>query len=169
MLCQSCFEKTATTHIKTMLNGVFKEYMLCPECAKKLGYMNFFEDFGTNFGNFLGNFLDNSTEKNAISQDKKCKLCGSSFRDIVNTGKVGCAHCYEVFYDEIIPSIHKIHGNTKHIGRMSASENSKSKFVNEVDELKLKLAQAIEKQEFEEAAKLRDKIKGIEKEVNKND
>ena len=41
MLCQSCGVNAATTHVKTIINGVLTEYALCPECAKKLGYADF--------------------------------------------------------------------------------------------------------------------------------
>lgn len=47
----------------------------------------------------------------------RCDYCGSTFNDIINTGNVGCAHCYDRFADKLEPSIRKIHGATRHIGK----------------------------------------------------
>ncbi len=168
MLCQSCSKNMATTHIKTIVNGEFKEYMLCPQCAKELGYMNLFDDFVSDFGNFWGSFLGKPYENNLLPKTKRCDFCGSSFNDIVNSGKVGCAHCYETFYNEMLPTIQRIHGSTTHKGRISSGENPEAKAQNEIKELRLKLSQAIKNEEFEEAAKLRDKIKEMEGE-SRND
>ena len=166
MLCQSCSKNTATTHIKTIVNGEFTEYMLCPECAKKLGYLNLFDGFGVNVQNFLGSFFGESAEKKPLPGAKRCKGCGSSFADIVETGKVGCAACYNTFYDQMMPSIQRIHGNTTHTGKISISAGAKAKLESNLQKLKNQLKEMIEKQEFEKAAELRDQIKEIEEQVN---
>ena len=43
MLCQNCGKNPATTHIKTIVNGKLTEYDLCSECAREMGYNNFFK------------------------------------------------------------------------------------------------------------------------------
>ncbi len=169
MLCQSCLKNMATTHIKTIVNGEFKEYMLCPECAKEMGCMNLFDEFVSDFGNLWSSFLDAKPLTEALPKVKRCDFCGASFNDIVNTGRVGCAHCYETFSNEILPSIQRIHGNTRHKGKIASSGSAESKLKNQVEDLKEKLSQAIQNQEFEEAAKLRDKIREIEGRVKNND
>ena len=58
MLCQSCGKKTATTHIKTIVNGKLTEYHLCPDCAKQKGYGNIFSSWGMDFGNLLGDLSE---------------------------------------------------------------------------------------------------------------
>ena len=57
MMCQSCGKKTATTHIKTIVNGKLAEYHLCADCAKQKGYSNIFSNWGMDFGNLLGGFM----------------------------------------------------------------------------------------------------------------
>ena len=53
MLCQACGKKTATTHVKTIVNGKLTEYHLCPDCAKQKGYTNIFSGWGMDLGNLL--------------------------------------------------------------------------------------------------------------------
>lgn len=160
MLCQSCQKNQATTHIKTIINGELTEYMLCPECAKKMGYGNIFEDMAFDFSSFLGNFLGNGLPPRTSAT--RCKGCGAAFADIAKSGKVGCAECYETFFDDLLPSIRRIHGNTRHTGKLAGSAGKELRVVNELEQARQELRTAIEKQEFEKAAKLRDKIKELE-------
>ena len=57
MLCQNCGKNPATTHIKTIVNGKLTEYDLCSECAREMGYNNFFKEMDFGFGNLLGGFI----------------------------------------------------------------------------------------------------------------
>lgn len=163
MKCQKCKKKDATIHIKKVVNGEYEEYMLCSECAHARGYDNVF-DFEMNnmFGGLLQSFLGGALP--ARSGASRCPECGSTYGDITNTGKVGCAKCYESFYDELLPSIKRIHGNTAHCGKVpSTADTVKVKAEkspeDEINSLKAELQKAIEEQNFELAATLRDKIK----------
>lgn len=164
MICQACGKNTATTHIKTITNGELSELSLCSECAQKLGYGDFFSNWGFNFGNLLGSFFSDEEEEETI----RCKGCGSSFEDIAQSGKVGCAECYRTFYDRLIPSIQRIHGNTRHRGKIpgvtphSDCTALTQKPENELESLRMQLKEEIEAQNFEQAAVLRDKIKELE-------
>ena len=68
MLCQSCGKKTATTHIKTIVNGKLMEYHLCTDCAKHKGYGNIFSNWGMDFSNLLGGFLGNSLDNSQVTR-----------------------------------------------------------------------------------------------------
>ncbi len=162
MLCQSCEKRQASTHIKTILNGELREFDLCPECAAKLGYGSFFNNFGFDIDKLFGSFMDSNEGR---KKTKRCNFCGSSFDEIAKTGKVGCAHCYEEFYDELLPSIRRIHGRTNHTGKLARSAGTEVKVRNEITKCKYELEQAIKTQEFEKAAELRDKIKELEKNI----
>lgn len=161
MLCQSCQKKQATTHIKSVVNGEVTEYNLCPECAKKMGYGNIFADFSTDFSSLLGSIFGVGQQQ-VLPDAKRCPECGSTFADIARNGKVGCASCYDVFYDRLLPTIRRIHGNTEHIGKAASSADESVRIKNEAEELKQQLQQAIDAQEFEKAAQLRDRIKELE-------
>lgn len=176
MLCQHCNKNEATTHIKKNINGQKEEMHLCSDCARELGVMDEFkmpsmEDFFSD--SFLGNFLGAGVAAmNSLAGVDRCSTCGSSFSDIVNSGHLGCSDCYDRFSDRLEPSIRKIHGKTKHIGKfISYDEKEEPKKVNkkeekkpqisELDSLKQQLQAAIDEQRFEDAAVLRDKIKDL--------
>ena len=172
MLCQHCNQNEATTHIKKNINGKREEMHLCSDCARELGVMEKFRvpsvtDF---FGeSFLGNFLGAGVAAmNSLAGVERCSTCGSSFNDIVKGGHIGCSDCYDKFADRLEPSIRKIHGKTKHIGKFisydesNESEKAESKkATDELEQLKEQLQKAISEQRFEDAAVLRDKIKAL--------
>ena len=166
MICQHCNQNEATTHIKKNINGEVTQMHLCSHCAKKLGVMEEFKmpTMSDLFGDsFLGNFLGSGVASmNSLAGVERCQSCGSSFNDIVKSGHIGCSDCYEKFADKLEPSIKKIHGKTKHIGKfVSYSEDNEQQNKSresELDELKSKLKQAVKEQRFEDAVVLRDKI-----------
>ena len=148
MKCQHCNEREATTHIKKNINGNKTEMHLCSECAAELGVAeefsaeSFFAD--TFFGNLLGAGIP---AMNVLSGVDRCEC---------------------KFEDKLEPSIVKIHGRTKHVGKnvtYTVDEEPKAaEPENEVETLKNDLKQAIKEQRFEDAAVLRDKIKELTQE-----
>lgn len=171
MLCQHCSKNTATTHVKSTVNGETTEYMLCADCAKELGYGNIFSDFHADFNSLLGSFFSGALP--ARTSATRCPSCKSSFNEIVDSGKVGCAECYDVFYNELMPTIRNVHGNTEHVGKrpnpFKKAKNEKNPPKQETEQdklsrLKAELNAAVEKQDFERAATLRDEIKTMEAE-----
>ena len=94
--------------------------------------------------------------------DRECEICGIKFVDFRNTGRLGCPHDYQEFRDELAPLLENIHGETRHCGksprRMPESKQAQSELV----QLRKQLLQAINKEAYEEAARLRDRIRQIE-------
>lgn len=168
MLCQHCKEKQATTHVKSIVNGEYTEYMLCSDCAKKMGYTNLWSDMHSDIDSLFGSFFANALP--ARSGATRCRVCGSTYHDIASSGKVGCANCYDLFFGELMPSIRRIHGNTVHCGKKPSKDNTvvdntdnKSDNTDiQINELKSQLDAAVSEQNFELAAQLRDKIKELE-------
>ena len=169
MLCQHCKKNEATTVVKTMINGEYAEYRLCHECAHELGYDSMFPDFSADFGGLLSSFFSNALP--AISGAAHCNTCGSTLNDIKRTGKVGCADCYDTFFSELMPTIRNIHGNTEHKGKRpnvseyTVNEDKKDQTESAEDKLsalRAELKKAIEDENFERAAQLRDEIKELE-------
>lgn len=160
MICESCGKNSATTHVKTIINGELTEYSLCAECSQKLGYGNLLTGLGRNFSSLLGGFFSD------VDPDAKdtvrCKCCGSSFDDIARTGKVGCAECYHTFYNRLIPLIQRIHGNTKHRGKVPGGSLPQPKPQSELSLMRIELREAIDSENFEHAAALRDRIREME-------
>lgn len=169
MLCQNCSKREATTHIKRVVNGEATEAHLCQECAAKLGYDNFFDNFSLNLPDIFSSFFGDSARALAGSRTDRCEKCGCSFDDIVKTGMVGCADCYDKFFDKLMPSIQRIHGRTRHVGSVPAEQTNETAPTEKKEEtveekiasLEAEMQKAIEAQNFEQAAVLRDKIKEL--------
>lgn len=166
MLCQNCSKREATTHIKRVVNGEATETHLCPECAQSLGYNGLFNNFSLSIPNIFSSFFGDSSFALAGSRSERCEKCGCSFDDIVRTGMVGCADCYEKFYDRLLPSIQRIHGRAKHAGK-TPPQSTEKKTVKEktteekIADLEADMKKAIEMQNFEQAAVIRDELKKL--------
>lgn len=186
MLCENCRKREANVKYSENINGVKKELNLCEECSKKLGITQMSFNIPIDFSNFFGGFMEDfaTPEFMPLLQEikqLKCNNCGYTFDDIAKTGKMGCEECYSVFEDRIDPILKKIQGSNHHIGRIGkiidnkiSNKNNENK-INQKDdkpqkeqdrlsELKQELKQAIQEERYEEAAKIRDEIKKIEKE-----
>ena len=92
-----------------------------------------------------------------------CPKCNMSLAQFSKSGKLGCPACYEAFRPYLNEVLKSIHANTEHTGKISKNANEKIKLRRELESLKKELADAIEKQDFENAATIRDKIKALEK------
>lgn len=167
MKCTVCNKDNAVYHYTSTVNGKSYEAHLCSECAKQHGlYANsFFESFDSPFesdgvfGDLFGGILGQH-QISSIS-GKVCDRCGMTYSTLKATGKVGCSKCYEVFKSSLLPTIHKIHGNVVHSGNTPENykENTNSA---KLEALKKELEVCIEKQEYEKAAVIRDRIREME-------
>ncbi len=160
MLCESCGKNPVTTHVKTIINGELTKYSLCAECAQKLGYGDLLTGLGRNFGSLLGGFFG---EMGDDRETVRCSCCGSSFDDIARTGRVGCAQCYQTFYNRLMPLILKIHGNTRHRGKTPGADQLQPIPQSRLSLMRRELRNAINSENFEHAADLRDRIRELEK------
>lgn len=130
MLCDYCGKNEANIRYSENINGQKREMHLCEECSKKLGIMDKMDfhmttDFPSFFGSFLENFgeLEDMPLFNELKQSV-CSNCNTSFDDIINTGKLGCPECYDVFSDRLDPILKRIQGANRHVGRISNIESS---------------------------------------------
>jgi protein arginine kinase activator len=150
MKCQRC-PKPATLHITEVLPpDQFEEYHLCEDCAKK--------------------YLYTSGSKKAVSKttgteelgDKVCEACGLKFVEFRNSGRLGCPHDYDSFREELVPLLESIHGEVKHQGKAPRRRPQTESGQQELGQLRRKLQQAVTEEDYETAARLRDRIKQLE-------
>ncbi len=169
MFCDDCKQKPATVHLTQMVNGKKIDMHLCTECAAQKGFLLFDHDKKFSIPNFLGSFLGsdfNLQDVHSMASANSCTNCGMSFADIRQTGKLGCSECYKAFDTELEPTLRRIHGNSNHVGKIPVRGGEKVFLKKEMGELKSKLQQAIKEENYEQAAEIRDKIKGLEKVIN---
>jgi protein arginine kinase activator len=159
MLCQYCGKNPAAIHVKSTENGELTEFSLCAECAQELGYGNLFTGLGLRFNGVLREFF--SQDDNEFDT-VRCKCCGASFSDIVKSGKVGCSACYDTFYDRLVPLLQQIHGSAVHRGKTTGESLPQIRPKGQLSIMHRKLREAIESEDFESAALLRDSIRKLE-------
>jgi len=159
MMCEQCGKNLATTHVHTVINGVSTQKNLCTYCAVADGYAGLHSG---NLMNMLSTVFGESLDAHSSSNEKRCSCCGATFSDIVESGRAGCADCYRVFGPQLMSSLQRLHGKTKHVGKVPQSASGELKIAACLQKLKDELANAVANEEFENAAKLRDQIKQIE-------
>ncbi len=165
MLCEQCKEKPASVHVSQNINGEKKQMHLCADCAEN---MNFELSFNHFFAGFLDNFLDSSFAsyqsnlgQNAFSTQAKCPRCGMTYEVFKKTGKLGCSDCYETFRNELAAVFKNIQGDSTHNGKLPRKIGSALMLERRIDSLKQALQKAVQNEEYEEAARLRDEIRSI--------
>lgn len=164
MKCQHC-EKPATFHITELTGSKPVEFHLCEIHAKL--YLMQPEQAGAQaptLANVLSQQLSISqTAEELAKLDKRaCPQCGITFFEFRNQGRLGCPHDYVFFEQELDPLITNIHGATQHAGkRPKRGERGTDKQTNLI-RLRKELDKAVKREDYEQASKLRDKIRGVE-------
>lgn len=176
MLCDKCKKNEAKIYYTEIIDGEKKEQHLCEECAMEytsfqMGstVLNSEVTLGNLLSTILGNYYgSNPQEAGKKEQELKCEGCGMTYSEFMKIGRFGCEKCYESFEKVLEKSIKSIQGSDTHIGKKPKGFETKTdkivKELSEIDKLSIRLQEAIEKEEFEEAVKLRDKIRELKKE-----
>jgi len=174
MLCQECGKKPATLHFTKIVNGEKTEFHLCETCAREKGDILPGTSNGFSIHNLLSGLLDfdqATAGGGAISAKPqvaaRCEHCGLTYTQFSKLGRFGCAHCYKSFGDKLDPLFRRVHGNTVHIGKVPKRTGGIIKHKRELERLKKEMQARIEREEFEYAAKIRDRIRELEKNPDK--
>ena len=160
MLCNECGKNEANVHLTDIINGKKTESHLCEECAKKNQTI-----LNSNFSmeNLFSVMLNNSfNNKTYLPAAKSCTNCGMTYENFRNTGKFGCSHCIDSFKGRLKPVIKSIQGYDRHIGKIPKRAGGDYKIQMDIERLKNDLKGAVEREEYELAAELRDKINDLE-------
>lgn len=165
MLCQRCGEKEATVHLKKIINNEKNEIYLCEECARETGHLDLKND-PFSIQNLLADIFNPNVESVSSNRKKiKCDNCGMSYQQFTEEGLFGCSECYDQFSEQIDRLAKRIHGSDNHIGKVPKRRGNKLRTEKKINYLKKEMEKAIEKEDFEKAAELRDKIHELEDEV----
>lgn len=150
MICQKCKMREATGYMEKTVGGVKTRVYVCPECFKQaqLEMFSSLDDFGL----FSG--LAGTTSNTRV----KCSKCGTSLREISDTCFVGCPYCYSELSEQIKPIVRNIQSAAMHIGSNPNEDQGQGDELFMLDE---QLKKAIETENFEQAAKLSERIKAL--------
>ncbi|AGK99908.1 UvrB/UvrC motif-containing protein [Desulfoscipio gibsoniae] len=170
MLCDRCHERPATVHYTEIVNGHKAKLHLCEVCAAQIqtGGSGFMPQI--NLHNILASFLSQAppahpfTAKNR--QEASCPTCGTTEGLFAQKGLLGCGDCYHYFGDRLEPLMRRIHGSSSHAGKVPERTGGRAKIIRQINEIKGRLQQAVAREEFEQAAQLRDQIRQLEQELS---
>jgi len=167
MLCQRCQKRIANVHFTQIINNNKVEMYLCEQCANEKSQFHIDSPFniGDLFSGFIG-INGASPYIHPVQQEQSCDVCGMTYSDFQRTGKLGCGNCYKVFGDRLKPILKRLHGNAQHVGKMPRKLIKDLSTAHEIEKLKEALNKAIQNEEYEKAAEIRDKIREIENKKN---
>ncbi len=168
MLCEHCRERQANVHITQVVNDKRVELNLCEICyQKEAGKFNLLVQPDFNFHNILAGFLqpEQQEEKSEPAAGGVCRNCGLTYSDFSKAGQLGCSECYEHFAGDLEPLLRRIHGDTAHVGKVPRRTGGLVRVRKEVSTLRMRLQDAIAREAYEEAARLRDEIRRREQEL----
>lgn len=163
MLCDICAKNQATVHLTEIIDEQMNELHLCEECAHQKS-IQMEQQFG--LSDLLGGLVEfekPAQEKEAAGALIKCANCAFTYADFKKIGRLGCSECYSAFKKYLTPLLKKIHGSNLHFGKSPAKIFKVPAKGADLQELRYRLQKAIETEAFEEAAKIRDQIKELEK------
>lgn len=150
-------------HFTEIVNNKKSEHHACEKCAEERGMSAPLLKSKFSVGDLLAGMVDQAgvgeEAKVGRVQCPKCHLVYSAFKE---TGRLGCSECYTTFRAQLRPLLRRIHGSTKHVGKTPIRDAARVALRREIQRLHEDLQRAIEHEEFETAARLRDEIRVIE-------
>lgn len=157
-ICEICEKTEACVEVKRYENGEMRELSLCAHCAQKNGL-----SLPPNLADLL---LDSTLSEVAASSAEeglvpsnavtRCPLCRMRLSTFRKTGRLGCPACYTAWCDVLEPMLIGMHHSDAYKGTIPTSQGTNT------EPLKQALAAAVAREDYEEAARLRDQIRETE-------
>ena len=166
MLCESCGERDAVVQLTQIVNNEVKTLRLCERCAAEKGVQTTEAPKNPLLNELLQSVhshMPAAAVSGAQADATRCTFCSMSYRDFRASGRLGCAHCYGAFERSLRELLRRVHGNSRHVGRRSEPPRPETmERATTLGELRERLRRAIEQEQFELAADIRDRIRVLE-------
>ncbi|HBE88510.1 MAG TPA: hypothetical protein DDW67_05140 [Elusimicrobia bacterium] len=162
MLCRDCHKAQATVFLKAAINNKVTEMHLCAACALKRSERHAGEHEPAGLGP-MGGFV-----KELLPSERRqlaCGECGLKYAEFRESGRLGCPSCYRYFGTQLRELLARIHGSCSHAGRRyrdTLSGLSDRERAEKMAALRAALKVAVEREDFEAAARLRDEVRELE-------
>ena len=161
--CDKCGQP-ATIHLTEIVGGQKIEKHLCEDCAASEGIT---VKSNVPISQLLEDFVLQTTSSGESQQapapDLTCEVCGMTFAEFRESGLLGCPNDYDAFAEALDPLLEKAHdGHTQHIGKVPRNAGQSQKRQTEILRLRAELKSAVNTEDYERAAGLRDRIKEME-------
>ena len=165
MKCSDCGERDGRIHITQIVNNEKVVLYLCKECADKRGFHSPLDPNPFPLANFLVGMITKAEPGQppltSTGPDLVCPTCGLSFDEFSRQGRFGCGRCYKAFRERLQGLLRKIHGSSLHRGKLPPMLSEEGGAIKEQERLEEMLKRAIDEEDFERAADLRDKLKSL--------
>jgi protein arginine kinase activator len=159
--CEECHKERATVHITDLEGDEPVLRHLCRECARN--QKDFPEIDQTEvFAQLLSNIIPELKELS----NRICPACKISYLTFRHTGRLGCPQCYEAFDAALQSVLQGVHGATQHVGKVSVGADVGSTLENRIRALENLLQDAVSREEYERAARIRDEIRDLKTELD---
>ncbi len=163
MVCDNCGSGDAVVHLTQIVNNEMTTFHLCEKCAAEKGLETAPEAVNFPLTDFLAQIGEGGPASPEVPADVRCSFCGLSFQDFRETGRLGGPHCYTSFEPHLRGLLRRIHGGTQHMGKVYLPPDpTASEMEKRLEALRRKLQRAVETEDFERAARLRDEIRTLE-------
>jgi protein arginine kinase activator len=157
MLCCICKEREATVHLTQIAGDKMQKVDLCEECAKTKGVN---DPTGFSLADLLlGLGASQEMEQSGGGVEIKCPRCGFTQADFKKAGRLGCPECYKTFAEGLDGLLKSMHKGVHHVGKVPEALRQTRDLSDRLKVLHKKLTKAVEDENFEQAALLRDEIK----------
>lgn len=174
MICQDCKKREAQVHLTQIVNNEKTSLSLCHECAEARGFHSPLDSMPFPLAEILSGLTADMKDlwPKGETDDRKCPECGMTFDEFTRQGRFGCGECYSTFRSSLEQIMRKIHGASLHRGRSPESQPKSDEAVplpvQEEERLSSALTKAIDSEDFERAAEIRDKLKSLREEQTVN-
>lgn len=158
IMCQHCKKRPATVNFVDTVGGETVALHLCEQC-----YRYKYGEFESVTANAI---LSGLFGTSAPARSKVCKVCGMKFEDYERTGLLGCPSCYDVFKEELMPSIESIQGKTYHVGRAGGDHSSEHDLRLRLKSLQEQLEAALARGDYMAASRFNKRMTDIKKAIN---
>lgn len=157
MKCDSCNDNEATVHYTEIEGTEKREIHLCESCyqQQKAAPVQKMVDFAE----MLKGLLTTALKEEGVGPQAMCPACGITLAEFRAGGRFGCPEDYRVFRDTIIPLLEKIQIGPRHLGSVPSRAGEQLQRENELIRLRRDLERAVQREEYEQAALLRDRIR----------
>lgn len=158
--CSGCGQAKGVVDLTHIEAGEVKTIHLCAQCAAAKGIQTPAAVAETPLGGLLAALGTATSASAGRVVEATCGRCGSTLAEFRETGRVGCADCYDAFGEPLRELVRRLHGSTHHTGKAYRAPGAVQPVPAEAtSELKERLRQAVEREQFELAAALRDRLK----------
>lgn len=158
MQCDVCNSKEATVFLTQIVDGEMKKVNLCESCSKEKGVT---DPTGFALADLLLG-LGAAQEMQKSGSVDKCPVCGFTQSDFKKTGRLGCATCYDTFEEGLEQVLDQMHKDTRHVGKIPERLSASIQLDEQMKQLQADLDGAVEEEDYEKAATLRDRIRELE-------